>query len=90
MRTLRLLWTHIVVACCYLLCVLLTFQNEMHQLFFFLTLPWSFLTTVFGWLLIHTLSGGMEAIYKIEIAGALVNAVIYLSCLIVIRKYDQA
>ena len=88
MRVVSVPWFHILIAGLYVAIVFLSYFLAFKQLFFFLTLPWSYFITLLGWLLIHVLSEGMESIERMQIAGAFLNAILYLLVTIIDRKQE--
>lgn len=66
------------IAAIYLCLVMLCYASGVDFLFFLITLPWSWLLTIFGWLIIHTADDGLKAIATAQLIGGFVNAGIFL------------
>lgn len=78
MAKLKELWPHVFIATAYLAVVSLAYWYAAIGALYVLTIPWSVIPTIFGWLLIHMFSGGMDTIMRLELTGALANVVFYL------------
>ena len=62
----------------YLGSVVVSYMIGADFLFMLLTLPWSWVLTIFGFLIIHTVPGGWDAIVIGQFIGAIVNALLFL------------
>ncbi len=70
--------SHLLTVVIYIVATGLSFCFEVDELFFFLTLPWSWLMAIFAWTIFHVVSDGTEVIRVLQLVGAGVNVTIYL------------
>lgn len=78
---------HLLFVVTYIVATSLSFYFEVYDLFFYLTLPWSWLMAIFAWTIFHVVIDGIWFIRVIQLVGAGVNVAIYLFSVFVIGSF---